>query len=484
MLKERDAIIRKAAIALDALVVTGVFILSVEVRRHFRSFYKLDLIPSLKVIPRFSPSLSDYIVILFLVVTLWCIMLYINGMYRSMRAMTLLEMVWIIIKSMFMVTVAFGVLVFLLKLEFVSRLFFTIFLITSAGAIAIEKIAVFTLVRYVRRQGYNYRRLLVVGTGRRAINFIDKVNNHPEWGFRLLGVIDYEKNSVGAKIKDFEVIGDLDDLPHLLKRLSIDEVVFIVPRLKLNNIENALYTCETLGVRSTVAMDIFDFKIAKARQTELDNIPFITFETTSLKEGQLFIKRALDVIVSGLGIAVLSPIFLIVALLIKLTSPGPIFFLQKRLGLNGRKFVLFKFRTMYKGAQKELRKLLIRNEMAGPVFKIKDDPRITPLGKFLRKFSIDELPQLFNVFLGQMSLVGPRPPVPKEVLRYQPWQRRRLSMRPGITCFWQIAGRNKISDFNEWMRLDLAYIDSWSLWLDFKIFFKTIPVVLASSGAY
>jgi len=233
-----------------------------------------------------------------------------------------------------------------------------------------------------------------------------------------------------------------------------------------------------------VALDLFDLKIARARQTELDNIPFITFETAPSHQWQLFMKRLIDLFISGLGIILLSIPLLAVALLIRLTSKGPALFLQKRIGLNGRKFVLFKFRTMQADAQRRRAKLESLNMMNGPVFKMKDDPRITGLGKFLRKFSIDELPQLLNVFRGEMSLVGPRPAVYKEVLQYEHWQRRRLSMRPGITCLWQVSGRNKIADFSEWMKLDLQYVDSWSLWLDFKILMQTIPVVIFGIGAH
>jgi lipopolysaccharide/colanic/teichoic acid biosynthesis glycosyltransferase len=179
----------------------------------------------------------------------------------------------------------------------------------------------------------------------------------------------------------------------------------------------------------------------------------------------------------------LSPLFLLTAILIRATSKGPVFYIQKRMGLNGRKFVLYKFRSMYKGSHLKLSELSHKNEMKGPIFKIKNDPRITPIGRILRKFSIDELPQLFNVFAGQMSLVGPRPPLPSEVKKYELWQRRRLSMRPGLTCLWQISGRNRIG-FDDWMKLDLEYIDNWSLWLDFKILCKTVPVVLFGVGAY
>jgi len=395
----------------------------------------------------------------------------------------MLEIIWIVVKSAFFATIAFGTVVFIFKLEFVSRAFFAIFLIVAFSIILCEKTAIFVIMHYVRKQGYNYRTMLIVGTGRRAANFIIKVKKHLDWGYKIIGLLDYEEVHRGKEIEGIKVMGMLDELPQILHNHSIDEVVFIVPRSMLNHIENSIYICETEGVKATVAVDLFELKIARSRQTELEGIPLVTFETTFGEEWQHFLKRAFDIIVSGLGLIVLSPVFLLVAILIKLTSRGPIFFVQKRIGLNGRRFVLYKFRSMYKNADQKQDELAHMNVMKGPVFKIKNDPRITPIGRVLRKFSIDELPQFFNVFLGHMSLVGPRPPLPKEVSQYEPWQRRRLSMRPGITCLWQISGRNRIG-FDEWMKLDLEYIDNWSLWLDFKILVKTGPVVLLGIGAY
>jgi len=207
------------------------------------------------------------------------------------------------------------------------------------------------------------------------------------------------------------------------------------------------------------------------------------FKTCVATEWQLFIRGAIDVVISSMAIIVTASIQFVVAVFIKLTSKGPVFFKQLRAGLNGRKFTLYKFRTMYQGADKERFELEAKNEMNGPVFKIKNDPRITRIGKILRKFSIDEVPQLYNVFVGQMSLIGPRALATYEVKKFELWQRRRLSMRPGITCSWQVNGRNKL-DFEEWMKLDLEYLDNWSLWLDFKILIKTIPVVMFGIGAY
>ena len=483
MLKEKEDVIRKAMVIFDAFLLSLVFILTFVIRRNFHLFYKLNLVPSARVVAEMSASFNDYLVALFLVVPIWCLMLYLNGMYQSMRTRSMLEILWIVIKASFLTTITFGTVVFFFKMDFVSRVFFALFISFSSSAVLLEKMVIFSIMHYVRRQGYNYRRIIVVGTGRRAVGFISKIKSHPEWGLRIAGLIDYEKIHTGKDIEGIRVIGSLEDIPHILHNYTNDEVVFIVPRAALSQIENSIYVCETEGIKATVAVDLFELKIARARQSELEDIPLITFETTFGEEWQLFVKRAFDIIISALGLIMLSPFFLMVAILIKITSTGPVFYRQKRIGLNGRRFILYKFRSMRKGAHEKLSELTDKNEMKGPVFKIKKDPRVTPIGRFLRKFSIDEFPQLYNVFVGHMSLVGPRPAIPKEVAQYEPWQRRRLSMRPGLTCLWQISGRNRVN-FDEWMKLDLQYIDKWALLLDFKIIIKTIPVVIFGIGGY
>jgi exopolysaccharide biosynthesis polyprenyl glycosylphosphotransferase len=223
--------------------------------------------------------------------------------------------------------------------------------------------------------------------------------------------------------------------------------------------------------------------LAKSSVTELDGLPLLHFKTTNAREWELLVKRIFDFMTSGLGILVLAPFFLVTAILIKITSRGPVFFKQARFGLHGRKFTLYKFRTMRTGAHDILSDVTDLDSMTTPEFRHKKTRWITPVGRFLRKFSLDELPQLFNVFIGHMSIVGPRPTVPDEVDKYKTWQRRRFSMKPGITCLWQVNGRNNIA-FEDWMKLDLEYLDNWSLWLDAKILFKTIPVVIFGIGAY
>jgi exopolysaccharide biosynthesis polyprenyl glycosylphosphotransferase len=216
---------------------------------------------------------------------------------------------------------------------------------------------------------------------------------------------------------------------------------------------------------------------------ELEGIPLLTFTNTPLAPFAMFVKRLVDIVVAAFGLLVFAVPLLVIAVAIKLSSRGPVFFKQVRCGLNGRRFTLFKFRTMYEGSDERLEEVAHLNEVDGPAFKARRDPRVTPVGRVLRRLSVDELPQLVNVLKGNMSLVGPRPPIPEEVARYERWQRRRLSMKPGMTGLWQVSGRAGLDDFNRWITLDLAYIDQWSLWLDVKIMLKTIPAVLSTQGA-
>jgi exopolysaccharide biosynthesis polyprenyl glycosylphosphotransferase len=353
----------------------------------------------------------------------------------------------------------------------------------SGVFLILEKVILYECVRVLRRMGYNYRHILIVGSGTRAQHFVDIVNEHGDWGLRVVGFVDDEPERVGQEIKGYKVLGTLANLPEILTQHVVDEVVFVVPRAWMGKIEEAILYCEQLGKRVSVGMDYFNLKFAKSRMTDLGGFPLLSFETTSGQYGQLMVKRFLDVAVSVTAMAILSPLFLVLTIMVKATSKGAAFFKQERSGLNGRLFTFYKFRTMGEDAEERLEEIRKYNEMGGPAFKMTNDPRVTPVGKWMRKFSLDELPQLYNVTKGDMSIVGPRPPIPSEVEKYAPWQRRRLSMNPGLTCLWQVSGRNKIVDFDEWMKLDLRYIDQWSLWLDLWIFFRTLPVVLFAHGA-
>jgi len=418
-----------------------------------------------------------------LAIPYWCLALYANGLYQSMRTRSYLEILWAVIKSAILTFLLLGTFIFLFKLTFMSRLFFLLFMGFGLMLIWLEKSAIFMSSHYVRRQGLNTRRLLIVGTGKRAIDFTKKADQHPEWGFELLGAIDDEPGRGIHQVGRLKVLGTLDDIPRIFHRDAIDEVVFVVPRSRLNALQGAIDDCETEGVVVNVAVDLFDTKLARSSVAELDGLPLLRFRTTQAKEWELLIKRLFDFASAGLGLLILCPLFLIMAILIKATSKGPVFFKQDRLGLAGRRFTLYKFRTMRLGAHDVLSDVADLNAMTTPEFREKKTRWITPIGRFMRKFSIDELPQLINVFVGHMSIVGPRPTVPDEVDKYKDWHRRRFSMKPGITCLWQVNGRNNIA-FEDWMKLDLEYLDNWSLWLDAKILMKTVPVVLFGIGAY
>ena len=273
-------------------------------------------------------------------------------------------------------------------------------------------------------------------------------------------------------------------LIEMLHEHSVSGVLISAKHADFERVESVIQLCEIEGVEAWLAADFFATQIARASLDEMFGHPLIVFRSAPETSWQMIAKMLIDIFGALVMLLIAAPVMLVVASLIKLTSPGPVFFRQQRSGLNGAPFSIFKFRTMMTNAEQFQHELAAMNEMSGPVFKVTNDPRITPIGKFLRKYSLDELPQIFNVLRGEMSLVGPRPLPVDEVKRFNDLaHRRRLSVKPGLTCLWQVQGRNKISDFKEWVRLDLEYIDNWSIWLDIVILFRTIPAVFAGTGA-
>jgi len=367
-----------------------------------------------------------------------------------------------------------------------SRLFLS-FAICVFGLILIRFIIHF-LLGYYRSRGKNLHHVLIVGDGKRARSVSDMISANRQWGARIIGFIDADNAAKFnilplRRINDIPVVGNLEILPRLIKARRIDWVIFAAENNGLEHIRKAVDECHLMGIKTIQIADMPARPKIISKIVEFDDRLLIVSDPEPHASLSLALKNILDRILALAGLIVLSPLMVVIALSIKISSPGPVLFKQKRLGLHGRAFVLYKFRTMVRNADKLKKALLPINEMDGPVFKIKNDPRVTPLGGFLRKTSLDELPQLFNVLKGDMSIVGPRPPLAGEVKRFEPWQRRKLSVKPGITCLWQISGRNQIK-FQEWMKMDLEYIDRWSLWLDFKIMARTIPAILTRRGAY
>jgi exopolysaccharide biosynthesis polyprenyl glycosylphosphotransferase len=321
------------------------------------------------------------------------------------------------------------------------------------------------LLKVTKYGALDVRNVAVIGSGAAAYNFARTIENHGVWGLKLAGV--FRRDEVRA----------------LLEGGGVDEVILVADHDRLDEFTDTFLVCEELGVTARVVLNFFPHSIARMELHEFGGFPLLSFSTTPTNEALMLIRRILDVVLASVILLIFGPLFMLpAAILIKLTSRGPVLFKQLRCGLNGRQFVMYKFRSMVDNAEQLRVELETLNEMDGPVFKSSRDPRVTSIGKIIRRFSIDELPQVFNVLRGDMSLVGPRPPLPQEVARYERWQRRRLSMKPGMTCLWQISGRNEVS-FDDWMKLDLSYIDNWSLLLDLKILLKTVPVVLMGRGA-
>lgn len=344
-------------------------------------------------------------------------------------------------------------------------------------------------IKMSKIDGKNEIRILVIGSKERAKETIRTISTSVDANYNVVGCLEIDHSLTGIVVESgIKVIGDMRNFQSVLLNEVIDEVIFAVPLKKVKNVNDQIAFAEKIGVKIRIMPDwqlqkiMFRPETASISFETFVGVPTLSLSSTPKKDLELLVKSFVDYIASFCGLVLLSPILIFIALLIKLSSPGPIFFNQIRSGLNGRKFTLYKFRTMIENAESLRADLEEQNEMDGPVFKIDKDPRVTKLGRFLRKTSLDELPQLFNILKGDMSLVGPRPPIPGEVLQYQPCQRRRLSMKPGLTCIWQVSGRRNEVSFDNWMRMDLRYIDNWCLLLDLKLLAQTVSVVLLGAG--
>jgi exopolysaccharide biosynthesis polyprenyl glycosylphosphotransferase len=403
--------------------------------------------------------------------------LYDPAVMRS-KASTVAALLW----TFGYLTAFLGLAIFIFQVKSFSRAIFFLFLALAFGFVAIIRLMLVWLGKRAGRSAADLRSVLIVGTGPEAVDVRNKLKVHAELGMRVVGHLR-GPNPAPMAINETLLLGSLADLKRIVEERVVDDVVFAIPVVESLTCEQEIGWCEEVGVTVHLRADLVRTLFARMYPTDLDGMPMLTVSATPRQPVALLVKRASDLVGSATALIVLSPVFAIVSIFVKTTSRGSIFFTQERMGLNGRTFRLYKFRSMYADAESRRADLADRNEMSGPVFKIKDDPRITPVGKWMRRFSLDELPQFWNVLRGDMSLVGPRPPIPDEVKKYERWQRRRLSMKPGITCLWQVSGRNAV-DFDDWMRLDLAYIDTWSLRLDVQILLRTVPVVLTARGAH
>jgi exopolysaccharide biosynthesis polyprenyl glycosylphosphotransferase len=420
-----------------------------------------------------------------LLLLVWHLIFSSFGMYGSRRLARRWDEVGDVVKATTLGTFLLFSAHFLVHISLINPEFLGIFWVANTILTIFSRIAMRALLKRVRLHGRNLRDMLIVGTNARAIQFAEKMRQNPALGYRILGFVDEDWTGLpDFQRTGFELLCNFDELADFLRSNVVDEVVVTLPMRSFHSrCSEIAELCEEQGIVIRFISNLFDLKKARFRSEDLEGDSLITHYTGGLEGWPVVFKRAVDIMVSLNAIIVLLPLLAVTALLIRLTSRGPSVFVQKRLGLNKRHFGIYKFRTMVVDAEKRMKEIEHLNEVSGPVFKIKNDPRITAIGRFLRKTSIDELPQLFNVLKGDMSLVGPRPlPIRDYEGFNEDWQRRRFSVRPGITCLWQIGGRSSIS-FEKWMELDLQYIDKWSLKLDLEILVKTIPAVLRGSGA-
>jgi len=420
-------------------------------------------------------------------ILLWHFGFLACGLYESNRLSTRRRELINTAKGTFLSSLVVVVFSVLFNIRIVSPVAIVRFWLLSTCLFLIGRVLLRASLGAVRRRGRNLRYILILGTNERAARFANRLETKPDLGYRVLGFADepwVSSSSSPSLLACSRICCTLDCLPDFLRNNVVDEVAMYLPlRSFYETAAHVANLCEKQGILVRFDPDIFNLKTARPRSESIDGDPMMTAYSCRVEGWPGFVKRAVDVVASLFFLTILSPLLLCTAVLIKLTSDGPVFFLQERVGLNRRKFRMYKFRTMVREAEELLSGLESQNELVGPVFKIKNDPRITPLGGFLRRSSIDELPQLLNVLRGEMSLVGPRPLPVRDYLGFsEDWQRRRFSVRPGITCLWQVNGRSSIP-FHRWMELDIQYLDEWSLWLDFKILARTIPAVIKGSGA-
>ena len=426
---------------------------------------------------------SEYLPVSLVLTVLLLVVFKFGGVYDRPRGESWFDEVYRITSATAMGIMTMIVIFFFYRPYFYSRLIFGYTSILIVALLSLSRWAERQVLEYLRKRGVGVDRVLIVGAGEVGRAIMRNIVARPELGYEIVGFVD-DSPELGAKdIGRFKALGNTDNLPSLVQERAIDEVIITLPWLSHRKILNIMAQCERERVSYRIVPDLFQLSLSRVDIDEINGIPTIGVKEVSIQGWNLALKRAIDILVSSIGLALLFPLMLLIAAFIKLTSPGPVLFAQERAGRSGQPFTLYKFRSMKEGAEEEKEGLVSLNEAKGVFFKMRQDPRLTPLGKILRRTSLDEFPQLYNVLRGEMSLVGPRPPVPPEVEQYQEWQRKRLEVRPGMTGLWQVSGRSELS-FDEMVMLDIFYIENWTLGLDLRILVRTFPVVILGRGAY
>jgi len=448
----------------------------ITVISYFAAYYIANLIET-----NYFVFTIDYVYMLLLIIPTWALLLKMMNISDVPRTRSTLSVLFKLLNFNFIGFLLIFLYKHIFNLEIFSHYMIISFTVVNLLSLFILRMIIYRVFKYFRVNGHNVHNVILYADDK-SHQFISDILTYKEWGFRILMILsdsDKIRKNYGKHVR---ILPDKISIKDLIKVDIIDEVIYCKSTVDENRIHDLIQTCEEIGVIFRLQSSFSPMSYANAYMTNFNNVQFLTFNSSPKNRFALSWKSFMDFWISFSLLFLLSPFMLLVSVLIKSTSTGPVVFKQERVGLRGRKFYIYKFRTMVQNAEKLKARLMEMNESDGPAFKIKKDPRITPIGYLLRKTGLDELPQLFNVLKGEMSLIGPRPPLPDEVEKYERWQLRRLSVKPGITCTWQLFPNRNDVIFEKWMKLDMQYIDNWSLKADFILFFRTILSVFRAGG--
>lgn len=459
-------------VLLDAILVNVSFALAWWVR------YELQLGP--EVVEENYVTLDAYLFIELALTFVLLLVFKLQGLYDRKSRAAWVDAVGVIVSGTTIGVAVMIVAVFGFRPYAYSRLIFLYIWLIVIVLLSTLRLVEMQVRDYLRRRGIGLERVLVVGAGPQGRLIMQNIVAQPQLGYDVVGFADEERDE---DIGRFKALGRLDDVPRIVRHTGVDLVIIALPSTSHEKIVEIMMQCAKQNVSFRIVPDFYELSLNKVDINEINGIPLIGLKDVSMGGWNILLKRLIDVVVSAAVLAVASPLILLIGIAIKLESPGPILFAQTRVGRGGRHFTFYKFRSMKVGADREIEKLSSFNEATGPIFKMRNDPRLTRVGKIIRRLSLDELPQFYNIFIGDMSLVGPRPPIPYEVEKYEDWHYKRLEVSPGLTGLWQVSGRSELT-FDEMVLLDIWYIENWSLGLDLKIMLRTIPAVLLAKGAY
>jgi len=463
------------------LVINDIVLINIAFALSYYIRYELQWIRA--VAEAYYVPFRAYIPVSLALTAILLIVFKAEGLYDRRRGSSWLDDVYIIFTGT-LVGIAIMIFIFFIyRANFYSRLIFFYAVLLIGTLMSLSRLVERQVAGRLRRRGIGVDGVLIVGAGVVGRAIMRTILARPELGYRAVGFVDDDPKKQGSDIGPFKALGSTANLPAILRNVAVDQVIVSLPWVSHRKILSVISDSERQGVRARFVPDLLQMSLGQVDTEVMDGIPLIGMREPTLTGWKLALKRFMDIALSSLLLLALSPLLLLIALAVKLNSPGPVFFRQTRLGREAKPFTCYKFRSMRADAEEVRQQVIHMNETKGPIFKIKEDPRTTRVGKVLRRFSFDELPQFINVFRGDMSLVGPRPPLPIEVEEYEDWHHDRLRIPSGMTGLWQVMGRSDLT-FDEMVMLDLYYAENWSLWLDCKIILRTIPTILFGRGAY